>query len=434
MQSLSDSPSSTVPRPEAAPAAHHAISAISATSATPASHATGGAVRGSAAYRHIVLALFCSGFATFSLLYCVQPLLPAFAQEFHIGAASASLALSLSTGFLAVSILVAGMVSERFGRKELMFASLATAACCNLLAGIAPSWHLILVARALEGIALGGVPAVAMAYLAEEIDAGGLGYAMGLYVGGNAFGGMVGRVAMSTLAESFGWRHAMLAIGALDLVLAVAFVMMLPASRNFVRNGTLRLRDHVGLWRRHLGHARLPLTFGIAALNMGIFATSYNYAGFRLMSPPFSLSATLTGLIFSAYIFGIVSSSWAGALADRYGRAPLVAAGIGTSCVGLFLTCTPWLAVVIAGIVLLTIGFFTTHSAASSWVGRLAGQGKGHAASLYLLAYYLGGSVLGSAGGWFWEHAGWNAVAAFMLLQVVTAAWLARCLWRQGRN
>jgi YNFM family putative membrane transporter len=74
---------------------------------------------------------------------------------------------------------------------------------------------------------------------------------------------------------------------------------------------------------------------------MGIFATSYNYAGFRLMSPPFSLSATLTGLIFSAYIFGIVSSSWAGALADRYGRAPLVAAGIGTSCVGLFLTCTP---------------------------------------------------------------------------------------------
>lgn len=425
MQSLSDSPSSTVPRPEAAPATHHAISA------TPA---TGGAVRGSATYRHIVLALFCSGFATFSLLYCVQPLLPAFAQEFHIGAASASLALSLSTGFLAVSILVAGMVSERFGRKELMFASLATAACCNLLAGIAPSWHLILVARALEGIALGGVPAVAMAYLAEEIDAGGLGYAMGLYVGGNAFGGMVGRVAMSTLAESFGWRHAMLAIGALDLVLAVAFVMMLPASRNFVRNGTLRLRDHFGLWRRHLGHARLPLTFGIAALNMGIFATSYNYAGFRLMSPPFSLSATLTGLIFSAYIFGIVSSSWAGALADRYGRAPLVAAGIGTSCVGLFLTCTPWLAVVIAGIVLLTIGFFTTHSAASSWVGRLAGQGKGHAASLYLLAYYLGGSVLGSVGGWFWEHAGWNAVAAFMLLQVVTAAWLARCLWRQGRN
>ncbi|MFJ3056991.1 MFS transporter [Herbaspirillum sp. NPDC087042] len=393
-----------------------------------------GATRGSAAYQRIVLALFCSGFATFSLLYCVQPLLPAFAHEFNIGAASASLALSVSTGLLALSILLAGMVSERYGRKELMFASLATAACCNLLAGVAPTWHLILAARALEGLALGGVPAVAMAYLAEEIDARGLGFAMGLYVGGNAFGGMMGRVSMSMMAESYGWRTAMLVIGALDLVLAVVFVMLLPGSRNFVRNGTLRLRDHLALWQRHLGHARLPLTFGIAALNMGIFATSYNYAGFRLMSPPFSLSATVTGLIFSAYIFGIVSSSWAGALADRYGRAPLVAAGIAISCAGLFLTCTSWLPLVITGIVLLTIGFFTTHSAASSWVGRMAKEGKGHAASLYLLAYYLGGSILGSAGGWFWEHSGWNAVAAFMLLQVATAAWLARRLWQQGRN
>ncbi|WP_299534646.1 MFS transporter [uncultured Herbaspirillum sp.] len=404
------------------------------SAAKPAASPPRGAVRGSAAYRNIVLALFCSGFATFSLLYCVQPLLPAFAREFRIGAASASLALSLSTGFLALAILLAGMVSERYGRKELMFASLATAACCNLLAGVAPTWELILAARAAEGFALGGVPAVAMAYLAEEIDAGGLGYAMGLYVGGNAFGGMAGRVAMSMLSEHIGWRHAMLAIGALDLALALAFVLMLPASRNFVRNGSMRLRDHVAVWQRHLRHARLPLTFGIAALNMGIFATSYNYAGFRLMSPPFSLSATLTGLIFSAYLFGIVSSSWAGALADRYGRAPLVAAGIATSCAGLFLTCTASLSVVIVGIVLLTIGFFTTHSAASSWVGRMASTGRGHAASLYLLSYYLGGSVLGSAGGWFWEHSGWNAVAAFMLLQVVTAAWLARRLWRQGRN
>ncbi|MFX5734547.1 MFS transporter, partial [Acinetobacter baumannii] len=73
-------------------------------------------------------------------------------------------------------------------------------------------------------------------------------------MGGNAFGGMVGRVAMSTMSEHIGWRHAMLAIGALDLALAVAFVLMLPASRNFVRNGTMQLRDHVALWKRHLGH------------------------------------------------------------------------------------------------------------------------------------------------------------------------------------
>lgn len=424
MQSISES---AKPAKSGAPAQRPPSSSAQAKPAQ-------GAVRGSAAYRRITLALFCSGFATFSLLYCVQPLLPEFAREFNVGAAGASLALSLSTALLALSIALAGIVSERHGRKELMFASMAVAACCNLLAAVAPTWHLILAARALEGFALGGVPAVAMAYLSEEIDQAGLGFSMGLYVSGNAFGGMMGRVAMSMMAESFGWRSAMLAIGVLDLALAVAFVLLLPTSRNFMRNGAMKLRDHFSLWKGHLAHGRLPLVFCIGALAMGIFATSYNYAGFRLMGAPFSLSATATGLIFSAYIFGIVASSWAGALADRFGRAPLVAAGIAISCAGLFLTCTPWLPLVILGIVLLTIGFFTTHSAASSWVGRMAATGRGHAASLYLLAYYLGGSILGSVGGWFWEHSGWNAVAGFMLLQVLAAGWLARSLWRHGRT
>jgi hypothetical protein len=58
--------------------------------------------RGSTAYRRISVALFLAGFSTFSLLYCVQPLLPAFSTEFAIGATQSSLALSLATGFLPV--------------------------------------------------------------------------------------------------------------------------------------------------------------------------------------------------------------------------------------------------------------------------------------------------------------------------------------------
>jgi MFS transporter, YNFM family, putative membrane transport protein len=59
-------------------------------------------VRGTPEYRRASLALFLGGFATFSLLYCVQPLLPEFAAEFGVSAAQSSLALSLSTGLLAL--------------------------------------------------------------------------------------------------------------------------------------------------------------------------------------------------------------------------------------------------------------------------------------------------------------------------------------------
>ncbi|WP_241293553.1 MFS transporter [Burkholderia stabilis] len=384
----------------------------------------------SAAYKRIALALFLAGFSTFSLLYCVQPLLPAFAREFGLGAASSSLSLSLSTGMLAVSILCAGALSERTGRRGLMFASMTLAALFNVFAALSPSWNLLLIWRALEGFALGGVPAVAMAYLAEEIASEGLGLSMGLYVGGTAFGGMVGRIGMSVLEEHFSWRTAMLAIGVVDLVAAAAFVMLLPPSRRFVKRTDLTLRHHFRLWGAQLRHARLPFVFAIGFLVMGAFVTIYNYAGFRLTAAPFNLSSTACGLIFGAYLFGMVSSSSAGALADRLGRAPVLVSGLLVFAAGLALTLSHSLAAIVVGIVLVTIGFFIAHSVASGWVGHLAGSAKGHAASLYLLAYYLGSSVLGSVGGTFWQHGAWTSVAAYVAVLLVLGLLAARRLGR----
>ena len=120
---------------------------------------------GSPEYKRISLALFLAGFATFSLLYCVKPLLPELARTFAVSPAQSALALSVSTGCLAISIVLAGALSEGLGRRKLMFISMALAALCNLVASYLPQWHALLAARALEGILLGGVPAVAMAYL-----------------------------------------------------------------------------------------------------------------------------------------------------------------------------------------------------------------------------------------------------------------------------
>ncbi|KWA65964.1 MFS transporter [Burkholderia ubonensis] len=387
----------------------------------------------SGAYKRIALALFLAGFSTFSLLYCVQPLLPAFARAFGLGAASSSLSLSLSTGMLAVSIVCAGALSERVGRRGLMFASMTLAALFNVLAALSPNWNLLLVWRSLEGFALGGVPAVAMAYLAEEIASDGLGFSMGLYVGGTAFGGMIGRIGMSALEEHFSWRTAMLTIGVVDLLAAVAFVMLLPQSRRFVKRTDLTLRHHVRLWNEQLHHARLPFVFAIGFLVMGAFVTVYNYAGFRLTAAPFNLSPTACGLIFGAYLFGMVASSSAGALADRLGRAPILVSGILVFAAGLVLTLSHALVAIIIGIVLVTIGFFVAHSVASGWVGHLAGSAKGHAASLYLLAYYLGSSVLGSVGGAFWQHGAWASVAAYVAALLALGLLAARRMIRVER-
>ena len=387
--------------------------------------------RGSRAYHRVSLALFLAGFATFSLLYCVQPLLPVFARYFRVGPAESSLPMSLTTGFLAIAILCAGAVSEVVGRRGLMFASLIGAATLNMAEAFASNWQALLIARALEGFVLGGMPAVAMAYLAEEIHPRGLGLSMGLYIGGNAFGGMFGRVVIGALTQFTSWRVALGAMGLLDLMAAIGFFVLLPVSHNFVRQPRLNLRYHLAAWHGHLRPGPLPLLFLIGCLLMGAFVTVYNYAAFRLTRAPYELSDTEISLIFLVYLFGIVSSGVAGALSDRHGRGPVLVSGIAIAGIGVGLTLLQPLTAIICGVALLTTGLFIGQSTASGWVANAAVGTKGHASSLYLLAYYLGSSVMGSIGGWFWSAGQWPAVAGFAIA-LLALAFAANLLLLRG--
>ncbi|NLH80864.1 MAG: MFS transporter [Phyllobacteriaceae bacterium] len=391
-----------------------------------------GVRRGSRDWIRINAALFLSGYAIFSQLYCVQPLLPDLARAFSVSAAESSLALSMSTGTLAVAILAAGALSRSLARKTLMFASLGFAAAFGLAAAIAPSWHLLLVLRALEGVALGGAPAVAMAYLAEEIEPAGLGAAMGLYIGGNAAGGMAGRVVTGLVAEHADWRIALAVTGALGLAAALGFATLLPPSRNFTPHPFGGLAPHLAAWRHHLRDRRLTALFATAFLAMGSFVTVYNYAGFRLTAPPFDLGQAAVGAIFLVYVAGIVASPTAGALADRFGRPRVLAGGVVLTALGLAVTLAEWIPAIVVGIALLTAGFFAVHTVAGGWVGARAKGEKAHASSLYLLAYYLGSSVMGSLGGLAWTQAGWGGVVGFVTVLLVAEAALAVVLARDA--
>lgn len=382
--------------------------------------------------RRISGALFLAGFATFSLIYCTQPLLPVFSEHFNVSAASSSLAVSLTTACLAISIVRVGALSESLGRRGLMFASIALSAFLNILAAVAPTWAWLLAARALEGIALGGVPAVAMAYLAEEADPDRLGFAMGLYVSGTAFGGMIGRVAIGVLAELFSWRGALALMGLLDLILALAFLVMLPRSRNFVARRGMTFHEHFMAWYGHLRTPFLPALFLVGFLSLGGFMAVLNFIGFRLSIAPYDLNAAQVGLIFFVYLGGVAASSAAGALADRVGRGPVMASGALTVLGGLVLTLLTPLRLVIIGVTVVTIGFFTVHSIASGWVGRMAARDRAHASSLYLLSYYAGASILGSAGGWAWHSSGWTGLSVYVALLFTGVLAIALILLRSN--
>jgi YNFM family putative membrane transporter len=296
-----------------------------------------------------------------------------------------------------------------------MSLSLFSVGLLTVASAFAPSWEMLLLFRTLEGVALGGIPAVAMAYLAEEIHHEDLGGAMGLYIAGNAFGGMVGRVLTGILIDiSDSWRVALGTMGVLGLVTAIIFVTTLPVSRHFKRRPSLSLKGLGAAFAHHFKDEGLPWLFVMGLLLMGSFVTVYNYISFRLFAPPFELGQAQAGVIFLVYLFGIPASAWFGQQSGRLGSARMLVAAIAMMFFGLGLTLFDNLIAVVAGVATITAGFFGGHSIASGWVGRRAKVDRGQAASLYLFFYYLGSSLIGTLGGFFWARAHWFGVSALV--------------------
>ena len=380
--------------------------------------------KGSPAFMKTVLALFSGGFATFALLYCVQPMMPLLSREFSINAAQSSLVLSVSTAMLAFGLLVTGPISDRIGRKPVMVFALLCAALSTLASAVMPSWELVLAARALVGLSLSGLAAVAMTYLSEEIHPQHIGLAMGLYIGGNAIGGMSGRLITGVLIDFVSWHTAMLTIGGLALAAALVFWRVLPESRNF-RPQPLNPRSLLDGFVMHFKDAGLPWLFLEAFLLMGAFVTLFNYIGYRLLAGPYHMNQALVGLLSVVYLSGIYSSAQVGALADRLGRRKVFWASILVMAGGLLMTQATPLAMIIVGMLVFTFGFFGAHSVASSWIGRRALKAKGQASSLYLFCYYAGSSVAGTAGGVFWHQWGWNGTGLFIASLLAVALLVA---------
>ena len=369
--------------------------------------------RGTPQFMRVTLALFSAGLATFALLYCVQPLLPVLSQDFGISPATSSLSLSVSTVMLAFGLLFTGPLSDTIGRKNVMVVSLMLAAICTVICAFMTSWNGVLVMRAMMGLSLSGVAAVAMSYLSEEIHPSVLAFSMGLYISGNSIGGMSGRLVSGVLTDYFPWRVAIGTIGVLALIAAITFWRILPESRHF-RPGSLRPKTLLLNSKLHWRDAGLPLLFLEGFLLMGAFVTLFNYIGYRLLAPPYLLSQAVVGLLSVVYLTGSYSSPKAGALTARYGRGPVLSIAILLMLAGLGVTALSPLFAIFGGMMLFTAGFFAAHSVASSWIGQRARRAKGQASSMYLFSYYLGSSLAGTLGGFFWHSFGWMGITAFL--------------------
>lgn len=376
--------------------------------------------RGTHTFKMVNIALFAGGFNTFAILWGTQPILPEISKEFNISPTLSSLSLSSTTIALAISMLIAGSLSEVFGRKPVMTIALVASSILSILTAFSPSFQLLILSRIFQGITLAGLPAVAMAYIGEEIEPRSLGMAMGLYISGNSLGGMCGRIISGILTDLFGWRYAIAGIGFISLLASILFWYILPNSTHF-NPRKFEIKTLVHSLFSQFKQPGLVYIFITGFLLMGSFVSLYNYIGFQLIAPPYSLSQTLVGFIFIVYMVGTFSSTWMGMLADKYGKRKLLLVSLVILLLGAFVTLNGSLWLKIVGIAIFTFGFFAGHSIASGWVGQLATRDKAQASGLYLFFYYAGSSIGGTASGIFYSHFGWSGVVSMIVILAAIA-------------
>ncbi|MCC3652087.1 MFS transporter [Streptomyces sp. S07_1.15] len=376
---------------------------------------------GGPGYRRLSLALFAAGVATFALLYSTQALLPAISADLRVTPDAASWTVSGATLGLALAVLPLSALSERFGRRALMTGSLTAAALIALAVPFAPDLASLVALRTVQGVALAGVPASAMAFLAEEVRAKALVGAVGLFVAGNSIGGMSGRIVTGWVAQLWGWRAALGAIALLAVVCTAVFRLLVPRAAHFtpVKAGPRALLRTVG---GHLSDPLLCRLYAIGALFMTVFGAVYTVIGYRLADEPFGLPQGIAGSVFLIYLVGTAASATAGRLVARLGRRGALYAAVVTTAAGLLVSLADAIAAVLAGLVLVTAGFFAGHAVASSSVSRSARTGRAQASALYQAAYYVGSSAGGAVGALAYHAAGWPGTVALGLLAVVTAA------------
>ena len=389
---------------------------------------------GSTGYRRMILALFAAGVATFSQLYSVQGVLPELARDLVISESDAALAVSAATLGLATSVLFWSLLADRMGRLRAMSFAVLAAVVLGLAVPFSPGYEVLLVLRFIEGLALGGIPAVALAYLSEEISPLHSAVAAGTYISGTTLGGLAGRLVAGPLSEFVSWRVGTLVVSLMAAVAAAVFITMAPKPQGFTPV-PWRSPHRVPLWKKlwmNLRRGSLLVLYAQGFLLMGGFVAVYNYLGFRLEAAPFFIPASLASLVFVAYLSGTWSSRKSGSMVARFNRLPVLLFCIGLMSVGLAVTLVNFLPTVVVGLLIFTAGFFGAHSVASGWIPMLAIGGRAQAASLYNLAYYSGSSVFGWALGFAFNAGNWAGLVLAVLCLLVGAAVLALLGLRRG--
>jgi len=200
--------------------------------------------------------------------FVVVMTLTAIAREFHRSDAEIALSLTLTLAFRPVGAFIFGLLADRYGRRLPLMLDLVFYALVEVLSGLAPSYAIFLVLRALFGIGMGGEWGIGASLVMEKVPPRLRGVFSGLLQQGYAAGYLLAALCYLVVYPRWGWRP-MFFIGGLPALLALYVRFRVQESDVWKKT---RHESWSGLGRAILSHWKLFL-YLVALMTMMNFAS-----------------------------------------------------------------------------------------------------------------------------------------------------------------
>lgn len=339
-------------------------------------------------------------------------LLTAMAADLGIsnGAAGQTVTATALVGAVAAPALP--LLTRHLDRKWVMLALSLLLVISNAMAATATSLPVLLVARVLLGVALGGFWALAGALAMRLVPADRFARAMSLILTGVSMATVCAAPIGAWMGDLWGWRSAFIAAGAVSLLSLVAQAITLPA---------LPPRDHANL--RVLGQLLVRPQVRMALLAV-LLVIAGHFAGFTYIRPLMEnvthLSVQAISAVLLGYgIGGFFGNLAGGYLAERSERHAIVAGGalVAVMASSLLLAGSSGLVTAVA-VALWGFAFGAFPVGFQTWIVRAAPDHAEGAGGLLVAAFQIAIASGAIGGGMLVDHVGALGAPAFALVAI----------------
>ncbi len=267
--------------------------------------------------RHVVAASFLGWTLDAFDFFLLVMMLPTLAHTFAVGVPAVAVAITLTLAMRPLGALVFGRLADRYGRRPVLMADIILFSVLATLAAASTSLAMLLVLRALFGIAMGGEWGLGAALTMESIPAEARGVVSGLLQEGYAFGYLLAAAAYFGLFAWIGWR-GMFLLGLLPALLVLYVRRHVPESPVWSARRERVGRRPSGGWRK-LAPRFLFLVLLMTAFNFFSHGSQDLYPTFLQQQRHFSVQQT--GLLTMVLNVGaILGGLFFGAASERIGR------------------------------------------------------------------------------------------------------------------